>query len=266
MAFFGTSTATIDVGSSSFLRNRTNGIQVLAEDTSVVTINVTGSTFMPQPGSGIGLDLATADSGNLTFNVIGNPMIYSDDGPAVNVFAIDTATIEGRINDNPDVRLGGVATAGIGIGVQVNEDARGIVEISGNTISDIGFDAGIRVISRLKAGAACGTTCTAGRLDAIIDGNDVTIDSGGLYDVWVQANDSNTTCANVTNNSGSGAGIAAFRERTNAAGSTVLLQGFDTDATTTWNGNGNTPVGSVSSSNNGTLAGGACATVSHPLP
>jgi len=266
MAFFGTSTATLDVTSSSFLRNRTNGIQVIAEDTAQIGIDVTGSTFLPQPGSGIGLDLATADSGSLTFNVIGNPMIYSDGGPAVNVFSIDTGTIEGRINDNPDVRVGGAGTAGLGIRVQVNEDARGIVEISGNTISEIGFDAGIQVISRLKVGPACGTGCIAGRLDATIAGNDVAIDAGGLYDVWVQANDSNTTCANVTDNTGSGAGIAAFRERTNAAESTVVLEGFVTDATATWNANGNTPAGSVSSSNNGTLVGGTCATVSHPLP
>ena len=65
----------------------------------------------------------------------------------------------------------------------------------------------------------------------------------------------------MTNNATSGAAIAAFRQRTADAGTTVLLQGFVADATTTWGSNGNTPAGLVSSSNNGTLAGGTCNTV-----
>jgi hypothetical protein len=157
-------------------------------------------------------------------------------------------------------------TSGFGISVQVNESASGVVEISNNVVSNIGVDAGIRVISRLLGGPACGTTCTDGRLDATIEGNNVTIGASGLYDYWVQANDSNTLCADVRNNVGSAAGIVAFRERTNAAASTVLLEGFNTDAATTWANNGNTPAASVSASNNGTLTGGTCTNVSHPMP
>ena len=264
--FFSTATGTIDVTNSSFLRNATKGIQVDSEDTSVVGIDVTSSTFDPGSGTGIGLDLDSADSAQLSFNVIGNPVIKGNGGTAVNVFAIGTSTIQGRINNNPDIQVGGSGTSGLGIKVDVNGDARGTVEISGNTISNIGFDAGIEAIARLKNSGACGTGCTAGRLDATISGNTVSVDSTSLYDVWVQASDDNTTCANVTNNTTSGSGIVAFRERTAAANSTVLLQGFTTDAATTWNNNGNTPTGSVSASNNGTLSGGSCSTPSNPMP
>ena len=98
-----------------------------------------------------------------------------------------------------------------------------------------------------------------------ISGNTISVDPFALYDIRVQAGngggDTNTVCANVANNSTSGAAIAAFRERTADAGTTVLLQGFNTNANTTWGGNGNTPAGSVSESNNGTLGGGTCNTV-----
>ena len=264
--FFSSATATIDVTNSFFLRNATKGIQVDSEDNSVVGIDVTGSTFDPQTGTGIGLDLDSADSAQLNFNVIGNPLIKGNGGSAVNVFAIGTSTIQGRINNNPGIQVGGASTSGLGIKVDVNGDARGIVEISGNAISNIGFDAGIEAIARLKNTGACGTSCTAGRLDATISSNTVSVDATSLYDVWVQASDDNTTCANVTNNSASGSGIVAFRERTAAVNSTVLLQGFTTDAATTWNNNGNTPTGSVSASNNGTLSGGTCTTPSNPMP
>lgn len=266
ISHFGTANSTIDIVDSQFLRNRTNGLQVLAEANSDVSVDITGSTFDRGTGIGIGMDLAASDNGSLTFNVIGNPVIYSNDGPAVNVFADNSAFIQGRINDNPDIQVGGIDTPGIGISVQVNETSRGIVEIDNNTISNIGFDAGIRVISRLRGGAACGTTCTDGRLDATVADNNVTVLAQSLYDIWAQANDSNTICANVEDNTASGNGVVAFRARTNAAESTMLLEGFDSDATTTWNANGNTPAGSVSDSQNGTLAGGTCSVPENPLP
>ncbi|MBZ0171110.1 MAG: cadherin-like domain-containing protein [Phycisphaerales bacterium] len=267
LAFSSSATATIDVINSSFRRNRTNGLQVIAEDTSNIGIDITGSTFDRETGIGIGMDLATADSAQLTFNVIGNPIVNSRGSNAINVFGIGPSIIRGRINNNTDVQAGGATESGFGIRAQVNENARAILEISGNTVSNIGFDAGIQVIARGLNGTACGTTCTAGRLDATINNNTVTVDAtNSLYDVWVQASDSNTTCANVTNSTTSGGGIAGFRERTASANSTVLLQGFSSNATTTWTNNGNTPAGSVSSSNNGTLSGGTCATVSHPMP
>jgi uncharacterized repeat protein (TIGR01451 family) len=264
--FLGSSSATIDVVNSFFLRNRTNGLQIFSQGSSIVGADITGSTFDRGAGIGIGMDLAASDTGSLTFNVIGNPVITSNGGTGVNVFADNTSTIAGRINNNPNIQAGGGMTSGFGISVQVNESASGVVEISNNVVSNIGVDAGIRVISRLLGGPACGTTCTDGRLDATIEGNNVTIGASGLYDYWVQANDSNTLCADVRNNVGSAAGIVAFRERTNAAASTVLLEGFNTDAATTWANNGNTPAASVSASNNGTLTGGTCTNVSHPMP
>ena len=165
--------------------------------------------------------------------------------------------MQGRINDNANIQAGGPTSSGFGIRAQANTNSNMTLEISNNTISNIGFDAGIEVISR-----SGGT----GRLDATINNNSVTVDTtNSLYDIWVEARDSNTTCANVTNNTTSAVAIAAFRARTVDAASTVILQGSGATAAAVWSGNGNTPAaGPVSSSHNGTLTlGGTCNTVSH---
>jgi len=253
----GASDTTIDIEDSSFVRNRTNGLQIHSEDTSIVSADVTGSIFDRDTGIGIGMDLAAADTATLHFNVVNNPLINSNASNAVNVFAGNAAVVQGRINSNPDIQVGGPMTSGFGIRAQANETSTMALEIDGNTISNIGFDAGIQVISRAGSG----------RVDATINNNNVTVDAtSSPYDIWVQAQDANTTCANVTNNTASAAGVAAFRVRTVDVGSTVILEGAGATAAAVWSGNGNAPAaGPVSSSHNGTLSlGGTCNTVTHP--
>ena len=253
----GSATSTIDIVNSNFLRNRTNGLQVLAQGNSVVGVDVTGSSFDVQGGIGIGMDLAASSSGQLTFNLIGNPTIVSNGSSAINVFVADTATMNGRINDNPNIQVGGPGTGGFGIRVANEGNASSTVEIDNNTIGNIGNDGGIQVLSRSGSG----------NVEATISDNAVTVGALSTYDIEVRAQNSNTLCANVATNTTSGIGIAAFRVRTSDAGATVELQGAGGSATAVWNGNGNTPLGSVSSSHVGTLTLGAtCTSVSHPLP
>ena len=190
-----------------------------------------------------------------------NPKIYSHGGSAVNVRAFVSSTIEGRIQSNPDIQTNRNGSGGgNGISVGAEDNSTIVVDISNNSVSNIFQDIGIQTFSRSGTGS----------LDATIASNTVALQGGGafpLYGIEVRAQNNNTTCANVTSNSVTlGNGIAAFRQRTSNAGSTTLLQGFTVNAVTTWNANGNVPAGSVSSSNNGTLAGGTCTAPSHPLP
>ena len=268
----GTATATIDIDDCNFLQNRTNGLQVLVEgNASVTQCDVTNSIFDTISGPGIAMDLASANNGLLKFNVIGNPKIYSNRGPAVNIFSADNALVEGRINDNPDIQVGGTRTSGIGIRVNINDRARGIVQINNNKVGNIGWDIGIDAVARLRSiGSACRTGCTDGRLDVLITNNTVALaDSLGLYDIRTQAQDENTVCAYVANNTTSNVGVKAFRSRTNDANATMIHQGFDTSATTTWASNGNTPTtpGAVSDSHSvGVVTGGTCTVPSNPMP
>jgi large repetitive protein len=255
---------TVNVTGSTFLRPRTAGLSVLAANSGVANANITGSTFDPTaPGTGRGVDLSAQNTSTLNFNVNSNTKIYSNGGNAVNVFGIDSAVLQGRINNNADIRVGGAGTPGTAVATQINNNATLVVEVSGNTITNVGNDRGIHALSTQKPSGA------GGRIDATITNNNVTVDGTSISGIDVQAGasatDTNETCANVRNNTVNGAAFGvAFKERTGAAGATVYLDGFVTDATTTWNNNGNTPLNSVTSTNVGTLTGGVCTTPSNP--
>ena len=200
--------------------------------------------------------VAVAD---LTFDVSNNTIdAKSGFGTTmVNVFTAGNASATGRVNNNPSIMVGG--GSGTGIRFNLNGNSTQLVEAVNNTISGVGSgvlgDIGIDAFARDGSGV----------MNATITNNSITVGSGALYDIRVQAGngggDTNTVCANVAGNTASGVAIAAFRERTGDAGATVNLQGFTTDATTTWNNNSNTPVGSVSESNVGTLGGATCTSV-----
>ena len=165
----GGANTTIDIVDSSFLRNRTNGLQVFSEGTSTVSLDVTGSTFDRDTGIGIGMDLGADDTAVFNFNVVNNPLISANGGSAINVFADGSAVVQGRINNNPNIQAGGctapsVCTSGFGIRVHANTSSNVKVEIDGNVISNIGWDTGIQVVSRLRGEFDPPT----GRLDATI--------------------------------------------------------------------------------------------------
>jgi hypothetical protein len=265
IALLGSSEMDLDVTGSVFDGNRTNGLQLLVEGSAVAnTVDITGNEFDPGTGIGLGINLAANDAAQMNFNIDNNLRIYSHGGTAVNVVGFGNSTGQGRITNNADIqtnRNGGGGGTGISVGA---EDASNfVVDISNNSISNIFQDNGITAFAR------AGT----GRLDATIGNNTVVLQAGlaiPLYGIEVRAQNDNTACANVSNNAVTlGSGSAAFRERTSNPGSTVLLEGFTTTATAVWNGNGNTPLNSVSDSNSGTLGAPAapgCATVVLPLP
>jgi hypothetical protein len=258
----------LDVDNNQFLRNRTNGLQVIAEEFAgaVAHIDVTNNTFDPGTGIGRAIDLATSGSATLEFNVIGNPKIYSDGGTALNVRAFGTSTVRGRINDNPDIqtdRTFGGPSGGSGISVGAVDNSTAVVLIDNNDVSNIFQDIGIQVFSRDPSG---GTPS----VDATVSNNNVKLQGGGafpLYGVEVRALEQSSMCANVSNNfvEELGGGLAVFRARQRDS-ALMQLQGFNTNATTTWINNGNTPAGPVSELASTSFAAGTCDTVTHPLP
>jgi hypothetical protein len=261
-------TMDLDVTGSVFSGNRTNGIQVIAAGNSIAnSVDITGNNIDPGTGVGLAINLNTNNTGTMNFNVTGNTKLWSDGGTAVNVTAFVNSTMSGRINSNTDIRTDVIAanpqSGGSGIRVAAEDASDIVIEIDGNTISNIFQDDGIMVLSR------SGVSGTAGRLDATINNNNVTLQAGlafPLYGIETRAQDFNTICANVTNNSVTvGNGVADFRVRESAATSTVLLQGFNTNAATTWTGNGNTGA-VVSESPAGAASGGTCTPVTHPVP
>lgn len=233
----GNSVTDVDVTGCTFLRDKTNGIQFLTENTSAGTIDISGCTVDPGAGVGVAFDLASNGTSQLRYNVLNNTNLKGRGTSIVNCFAQGSSTMNGQVVDNTIASVGG---SGSGVRAVVSGDANHRTRINNNTISGIANDFGI------VAQASGGT----GRLDATITNNNVTVLNSAVYNINVVAGSSgstftNKTCANVSGNTVSpapisGSMIANFLARSATPSHELLLQGSSPIATY-WNGNGNTP-------------------------
>ena len=237
----------IDVTDSDFVRLRTQAIQVIGDNDSVVSVDITGSLIDSQADIGSGIDLNASGTAQMAFNVVDNS-ITSRGGSAVNATAFGGADIEGRINDN-------VITANAGgVGVRVVAQETGstaIVEVRDNNVT-MGAGNGSSAIDVLaRIGDA--------RLDLTLDNNNLDSNPTALADINITAGSSAAgetaqVYANIINNDVlPGGPTNVLRLRTADLDGTsdprIFLQGFveggpglDDDAVATWNANGNTPL------------------------
>lgn len=242
---FGTGTSTINVTNSSFLRLRTQGIQVFSNDTSTVNLNITGSTIDAQADIGTGIDINADDTSTLDFNITGNPTIQSRGGAAVNITSFVSGHIEGRVNNNSDIEvLGG---PGIPIRVVAQETSNTIVLVDNNTVSNVNGteDTVIDVQSRFQTA----------RADVTITRNTVTAEPTGVAGINLISGSSTPGEANITCGDIGGTGLGnnvtnaigntlrAFRVRVSDLSNTnrLYLEGFSVDTATTWGSRGNLP-------------------------
>ncbi len=264
----GQPTATINITNSSFLRLRTQAIQPFAQDDTILNIDITGCTLDAQADIGTGIDINSDDTATVNFNIVNNPTIQSRGGAAVNITSFLDSHMEGRLNNNSDIEvLGG---AGIPVRLVAQETSDMIVEINGNTVSNVNGteDTAIDVQSRFQNA----------RVDATITNNNVTVESTGVADINLisgssTAGESNITCGDIANNIAHGNATArAFRVRISDLSNTnrMFLEGFveagtatqDTEAT--WNARGNTPVSAAGSEVTASLTGTAVGPLAPP--
>ncbi len=243
----GSPTATINILNNSFLRLRTQAIQVFAQDDTTINMDATGNTIDAQADIGTGFDINSDDTATFNFNILNNPTIQSRGGAAVNITSFLGSHMEGRVNNNPDIEvLGG---AGIGVRLVAQETSSMIVQISNNTVSNVNGteDTTIDVQSRFQSA----------RVDVTINGNTVTPRTAGIAGINLisgssTAGESNITCGNVSNNNVTNAAanaVRAYRLRLSDISNTnrIYLEGFTEagtqtqDAEATWNNKGNTP-------------------------
>lgn len=267
----------IDIVDSDFVRLRTQAIQVIGDDDSVVSVDIVNNLIDSEAAIGTGIDLNASDGAQLAFNVIGNT-IQSRGGNAVNVTASTGADIEGRINDND------ITANASGSGVRILPQDTGttaIVEVRDNSIT-MGAGNGS---SAIEAQARFGDA----RLDLTLDNNVLDSNPTALADINITAGSStagetNQVYANIINNDVVAGGPTNFlRLRTSDLDATtdprIFLQGFveggpglDDDAVATWNANGNTPVATAANINvtqTGTAtapAAGVAQTPDNPQP
>ncbi len=271
----GTASMALNVTNSSFVQIRTVGLQATAINSASNDVDVSNSTFDTGTGTMIGLDLDADNTGTLVFNVQNNPRIWSSNGPAINVFGDTNATINGRINNNPDVRVLTHVGSNVGSGIRanINKDANARLEVKNNVVNVGSDDAGIDLSAIGKTTANPGGTTNT--LDATVTGNTVTIGSTSTYGVVIldatNAGDTNALCANVSTNTitRDPSSITSFRARVPSANGFFRMQNFVTDAEATWNGNSNMPTSAagseVSFGGSGTFATCTVALPTNPM-
>lgn len=273
MISYGTSVTDLDVTSCAFLRDKTNAVQFITENSSTATVDITGCSVDPQAGVGVAFDLASNTTSTLKYNVFNNTNLKGRATTIVNCFAMGSSTMEGQVSGNTITSLGG---SGSGVRAVVSGNATAKTKIINNIISGISLDNGIVV-------QASGGT---GRLDATITGNQVTVNTTATYNINVIAGASsstftNKTCAYVANNTVfptpiSGSMIANFVGRSATPSHELILQGSAGPIDAYWNSNGNTPqappanpAGPATAVKTGTgvftfNAGGGCLLPSYP--
>ncbi|MFZ4475767.1 MAG: beta strand repeat-containing protein, partial [Saprospiraceae bacterium] len=261
----GSSNLTLDVVNSTFTMPKTNGLQVISDNTAVASVDITGSTFDAGPTNlAAAIDLVTAGTANMDFNIIGNPLIKSRGINAVNIQGQGSSTFQGRVADNPNI----TTTSGSGIPIRVLATANSVGKVLIQNNVAVGAD---------DFGLLCGSNGGTGRLDANILNNNVSIGSLGFYCIQAIAGASsstftNKTCANIANNTTSFAvgAIANAQYRAATVSHQLLVQGGGATAATNWNANTNsplTPTAVISQSGTGVFTfGSTCLLPTNPLP
>ncbi|TGX52810.1 tandem-95 repeat protein [Sphingomonas gei] len=251
----------IEIVDSDFVRLRTQAIQIIGNDDSVLSVDVVNNQIDSQADIGIGVDLAASGAAQFAFNVIDN-VVQSRGGNAINVTGSGGADLEGRINGNT------ITANGIGAGIRILPQDTGttaIVEARDNNIV-MGTGNGSSAIDvQARFGDA--------RLDLTLDNNILDSNPSALADINITAGSSaagetNQVYVNIINNDVlAGGPTNLLRLRTSDLDGTsdprIFLQGFveggpglDDDAVATWNANGNTPVATPANINV-TQTGGA---------
>ena len=259
----GNAVVTANIFNNDFTNLKTSGVEGFARDTSTLNANITdggvvgnGNIFDPQGGTGRAVGLNAEDTAILNFNINNNAKVYGSGGPVVNIFGINNAQIQGRINNNGDMRGGGISTPGSIIFIHPEDSADAVVQVNGNTLTMAGQDPAIQALTH---GDGAGPSPDNATLKVTITNNNVTLAGSSVVGDQVvaidvrsgsNAGDVTQTWLNIANNTVTlldPANDFAFLLREGSATSQIYLQNMGAGANnqaraeSTWINNGNTP-------------------------
>ncbi len=261
----GAPTVNVDVINNQLLRLRTQALQIFSADDSVMSVDITGNTIDCQAGIGspdptihigTGIDLNTNNTASMVFNVIGNSLIRSRGGSAVNITAFGDSDIEGRVNDNTNISANGTGAGGTGVRVLSQEgNTTAIVEVRNNNITMGTGNNSSAIDAQARFNNA--------RLDLTLDNNNLNSETTAVADINITAGSSagvgsggpetNQVFVDIKNNdvaAGGPTNILRLRvsDLDGSSDPRIFLTGFveggtglDDDAVATWNAKGNTP-------------------------
>jgi hypothetical protein len=228
----GSAEATVNITNTDFPNNRSDGIQIVALEQSLVSLTVGNnseftSTLDASPGGSVGargIVLSTSSDAELSFDIVGNDFInfspnLGDEAINITVATTSTAlsTLSGRVNNNRFINSGGA------VGIDVRGDGALVMEIDGNT----------GTTSRQPIDAIVGQDPgDIGTADLTITDNTFTASGLGTFPnnegISVTGLENTATCVNVRNNVATASGTRediALDDVTELAGSFSLESG-----------------------------------------
>lgn len=219
----GTATITADVAGSSFLRNRTEGIQVVTNGAGTIDVDLGTTTPNTYNDNNIGVNIAHNSSGTLTFDVAGSTFsapTKTDAASPVNLnLGFLGATMSGTVSNN--TISNNDSMTGPGMRVISNGTGTMTVAITGNTISQVA-NHGIETLARDGSST----------VNATYAGNTITLTAAGALDGMRVSSgaletDTTTVCADLVSNTVSTiAGQNDIRVRNRFAGTTFRLESY----------------------------------------
>jgi hypothetical protein len=234
-----TGVATLNVTGSSFTSNNASGIGTSFANSSAHTVNVSTSSFTD---NNIAVALATVDDADVTFDIHDNATILRSKTNAIQVLAGATSTsnshVIGKIRNNTigDATVDSGARDLIGIAVEYNDDADGILDITNNTIRHTDQD-GIFVQAR-DPNTGDGNPATA-TVDLHVRDNSVqNIDDntafpfGDVYGTRIESRHDTSLCLDMASNTSTHLGADTdFRVRQRDASVFKMERLTDNDGT-----------------------------------
>jgi hypothetical protein len=229
----GTASATLNVSGGTYTQNRSFGIGTSFTDNAAHAVNVSGATFTD---NNMAIGLSTALNADVTFDIADNPGILRSRANAIQVLAGATSTsasqVRGSIRGNTigDNTVDSGARDGVGIRIEINDDADAVIGVTGNAIRHTDQD-GIFIQSRDPV-TSDGDPATAS-VDLTVTGNTVgTPDDNAafpflnVYGIRVEGRHNTTTCLDLSGNTSSAVGVEHFQLRQRNSTSVFRLERY----------------------------------------
>jgi len=277
----GSANVSFDIENSTFLKSATHQINLVTWGNSVVPkFDVTGITMDNDGGDASGLHYDAVDNSNMSFNIMNNVMLHTQDENIITISAANTAQVQGRIQDNPDMLFNTTPTDPMGMigsvfgGIRLLSDGTSsnvTVLIQNNNMTIIEGQDGMNI--SVQGNAAANINATVNN-NTIGTGPTNPPDDNNLDAINAFVNPtlggSKTLCFNPTNNTITGIWDRFCRARAFSP-TGVTVPGFVTDMITTWNNKSNTAavppqVGQFTTGGGTLTAGPACPLPTNPLP
>jgi hypothetical protein len=215
----GTAVLTLNVTGSTFPSNNAMGIGSSMANSSALTMNVSSSTFTD---NNMAVAVGVVDDADVTFDINGNTALRSETN-GFQVLSGETSNtgshVVGFIRNNTigDANPDSGAIALHGIAVELNDDADGVISITGNTIQHVDQH-GIFVTTRDLTGTDL--TPNDATLDVHIRDNTIlSIDDnsvvpiGLVYGMLIDARSASNMCLDIFSNDSTNIGAQDIRVR-----------------------------------------------------